>query len=32
VKFHIASIFNKLDANGRTEAVTLGIRAGLIML
>lgn len=32
VKFHIASIFNKLDASGRTEAVTLGIRAGLIML
>lgn len=32
VKFHIGSIFNKLDASGRTEAVTLGIRAGLIML
>jgi two-component system, NarL family, response regulator YdfI len=31
-KFHIGSIFNKLDASGRTEAVTLGIRAGLIML
>ena len=32
VKFHIGSIFNKLDASTRTEAVTLGIRAGLIML
>lgn len=32
VKFHIGSIFNKLDASGRVEAVTLGIRAGLIML
>ena len=32
VKFHIGSIFNKLDASGRTEAVTLGIRAGLILL
>jgi two-component system, NarL family, response regulator YdfI len=32
VKFHTGSIFNKLDASGRTEAVTLGIRAGLIML
>ncbi len=32
VKFHIGSIFNKLDASSRTEAVALGIRAGLIML
>ncbi|HXZ43329.1 MAG TPA: response regulator transcription factor [archaeon] len=32
VKFHIGSIFNKLDASSRTEAVTLGIRAGSIML
>jgi two-component system, NarL family, response regulator YdfI len=32
VKFHIGSIFNKLDASSRTESVTLGIRAGLIML
>jgi NarL family two-component system response regulator YdfI len=32
VKFHVGSIFNKLDASGRTEAVTLGIRAGLILL
>ncbi len=32
VKFHIGSIFNKLDASSRAEAVTLGIRAGLILL
>ena len=32
VKFHIGSIFNKLDVSGRTEAVTVGIRTGLIML
>jgi len=32
VKFHIASIFTKLDASTRTEAVTVGIRRGLIML
>jgi DNA-binding NarL/FixJ family response regulator len=32
VKFHIASIFNKLDAASRTEAVTLGIRLGLIVI
>jgi|SRR5581483_9024886 len=30
VKFHISSILNKLDASTRTEAVTLGIRNGLI--
>src|SRR5579872_2133929 len=32
VKFHISSIFDKLSASSRTEAVTLGIRAGLILL
>jgi DNA-binding NarL/FixJ family response regulator len=32
VKFHIASIFAKLGAASRTEAVTLGIRQGLIMI
>jgi NarL family two-component system response regulator YdfI len=32
VKFHISSIFGKLSAGSRTEAVTIGIRRGLIML
>jgi two-component system, NarL family, response regulator YdfI len=32
VKFHISSIFAKLNATSRTEAVTVGIRQGLIML
>ncbi len=32
VKFHVASLFQKLDASSRTEAVTLGIRKGLILL
>jgi DNA-binding NarL/FixJ family response regulator len=32
VKFHIASIFAKLNAGSRTEAVTQGVRQGLIML
>lgn len=32
VKFHVSSIFTKLDASSRTEAVTLGARLGLIML
>jgi len=32
VKFHISSILNKLDASSRTEAVTLGIRNGLIVI
>jgi DNA-binding NarL/FixJ family response regulator len=32
VKFHIASIFMKLGAQSRTEAVTRGIRQGHIML
>jgi two-component system, NarL family, response regulator YdfI len=32
VKFHIGSIFNKLNASSRTEAVAIGIRRGLIAL
>ncbi len=32
VKFHISSILDKLGASSRTEAVTTGIRAGLIVL
>ncbi|GAB4284783.1 MAG: response regulator transcription factor [Oscillatoriaceae cyanobacterium] len=32
VKFHISSIFTKLGASSRTEAVTLGARQGLIAL
>lgn len=32
VKFHVSSIFTKLNASSRTEAVTLGARLGLIML
>jgi DNA-binding NarL/FixJ family response regulator len=32
VKFHISSILGKLGASSRTEAVTLGIRKGLILL
>jgi NarL family two-component system response regulator YdfI len=32
VKFHIASIFGKLGVSSRTEAVTQGVRLGLIML
>ncbi len=32
VKFHITSIFAKLGAERRTEAVTIGIRHGLIPL
>ncbi|MEJ7616622.1 MAG: response regulator transcription factor [Pyrinomonadaceae bacterium] len=32
VKFHVASIFGKLGASSRTEAVTQGLRQGLIML
>jgi len=31
-KFHVASIMSKLGAASRTEAVTLGIRHGLVML
>ena len=32
VKFHVASIMGKLGAGSRTEAVTLAIRHGLIMI
>ena len=32
VKFHVASILGKLGAGSRTEAVTLGIRRGLVLL
>jgi len=32
VKFHVASILGKLGAESRTEAVSLGIRRGLILL
>jgi two-component system, NarL family, response regulator YdfI len=32
VKFHISSIFSKLDASSRTEAAIMGARQGLIVL
>jgi two-component system, NarL family, response regulator YdfI len=32
IKFHISSILGKLGASTRTEAVTMGIRMGLIAL
>ncbi len=32
VKFHLTSIFNKLDASTRAEAVAIGARRGLIIL
>jgi two-component system, NarL family, response regulator YdfI len=32
VKFHVTSILSKLNAGTRTEAVTLGIRMGLVYL
>jgi len=32
VKFHVAQILGKLHAGTRTEAVTIGIRKGLIMV
>ena len=32
VKFHVAAILGKLGAGSRTEAVSLGIRRGLILL
>jgi DNA-binding NarL/FixJ family response regulator len=32
VKFHVSSILEKLGAETRTEAVTIGIRMGVILL
>jgi NarL family two-component system response regulator YdfI len=32
VKFHVGSIFTKLDATSRTEAVMIGVRLGLVIL
>jgi two-component system, NarL family, response regulator YdfI len=32
VKFHVSSIISKLGAASRTEAVTIGVRRGLIIL
>jgi two-component system, NarL family, response regulator YdfI len=32
VKFHVASLLGKLGASTRTEAVTIGIRKGLVMI
>ena len=32
VKFHVSSIFNKLNASSRAEAVAIGARRGLILL
>ena len=32
VKFHVASILAKLGASSRTEAATIGIRRGLVLL
>lgn len=32
VKFHVAAILNRLNAASRTEAVTIGIRRGLILI
>jgi len=32
IKFHVASILGKLGASTRTEAVSLGIRRGLVLL
>lgn len=32
VKFHVASIFAKLGVESRTEAVTVGVRRGLVLI
>jgi DNA-binding NarL/FixJ family response regulator len=32
VKFHVAAILGKLDADSRTEAVTRAAQRGLVML
>jgi DNA-binding NarL/FixJ family response regulator len=32
VKFHVSSILDKLGADTRTEAVTQGLRQGLLIL
>lgn len=32
VKFHVSSIYTKLNANNRTEAVMIGARLGLVVL
>lgn len=32
IKFHVSSIIGKLGASSRTEAVTLGLRRGLIII
>ena len=32
VKFHVSSIISKLGATSRTEAVTIGVKRGLILL
>jgi NarL family two-component system response regulator YdfI len=32
VKFHVSSIISKLGATSRTEAVTIGVKRGLIIL
>ena len=32
VKFHVAAILQKLGAKSRAEAVTIGVRRGLLMI
>jgi DNA-binding NarL/FixJ family response regulator len=32
VKFHVSSIYNKLNATNRAEAIRRGVRSGLISL
>ena len=32
VKFHVTAVFNKLNVSSRAEAVTVGVRRGLILL